>query len=155
MKKVFLFMCAVAALSSCKKEVALQPVSEKLSTEKQVADLIFKADPALHAQIYKENLRAPKVNVKIIHGVYTALGGDIASGTCLPHPTNPCMIVISPLVVAGGSTGNVIPSSSTTTYSAADEAKLIINTATPAVQTLTELRTATGPQGAVSVTFVN
>ena len=155
MKKVFLFMCAAAVLSSCKKEASLQPVSEKLSTEKQVADIIFKADPALHAQIYKADLRAPKVDVKIIHGIYVPQGGDIASGTCLPHQTNPCMIIIGALVVAGGSPGNEMPTNSITTYSSADQAKLIINTATPAVQTLTELRTATNPQGVVSVTFAN
>ncbi len=146
-------------LVSCKKETPLTPtLTENNSLETQVAEVIFKADKNLYNKIYNHNKRSPIVDVKIIHGIFVAQQGDIASGTCLPHPTNPCMIIVSGKFASNTPTFNgigVITGNQVVEFAEEDEASVIANTSTPVVQKPSRLTTQMNSNGNIDVTVVN
>jgi hypothetical protein len=159
MKKLIFFACVSLALLSCKKETPLTPtLKESNSLEKQVAEVIFKADKNLYNKVYNHNKKAPIVDVKIIHGIFVAQQGDIASGTCLPHPTNPCMIIVSGKFASNTPTFNgigVITGNQVIEFAEEDEACVIANTSTPVVQKPSRLKTQLNSNGNIDITVVN
>jgi len=161
--KLILLACISIALTSCKKDEAqlAQPQTPTISIEEQVADLIKKADKNLYDEVYNQNStinrETKEPEVIIYHGVFVADHGDIASGYCQPHPTNPCFVTI--IFGEGGADGGEVNvevfngENSEQVYSEEDHARLILNTSSPVAYNITTLNTTTQSDGNLLVNF--
>ena len=154
--KLILLACVSVAFASCKKDnmESAMPQSPAISMDQQVADLIRKADKNLYDKIYNQSKstdqRTGTIDVKIIHGIFISLQGDIASGTCFPHATNPCMVIVT-AGTPGGSSGNDL--NADLQFPEADPAQLVINISEPVVKQITELTTTNNLNGSINVTY--
>lgn len=157
MKKLILAAIVTIAVVSCKKETIVPQVAshDAAKNEKLVAELIQRADENLYAQIYEHNQRLPHVGIKEIHGIFV-WSGQPENGTCFPHPTNPCMIIVSALEKLGANepVEPIIPGV-LYTFTPEQEALLIFNTPEPKVQTLTQLKTEVDSKGVTTISYLN
>ncbi len=131
MRKLLIFASIALAFTGCKKE-EVSVVQQSTSINKQVADVIKKADADLYDQIYNNtNSKKPKPSIKYCPGVFVILQGDPASGTCFPNQ-NVCFVIITfgPLVEGGddGPAHSQITSNLIENYEEGDFATLILNT---------------------------
>ncbi|MGQ0827716.1 MAG: hypothetical protein ACT4ON_04915 [Bacteroidota bacterium] len=162
--KLILLASMSIAFASCKKDETqlVQPQTRSVSMEKQVTDLIQKADKNLYDEMYNQqgNNRAGTIKVEITPGVFMipkdANGNpDYDSGTCAGHQSI-CHITITSAASADSSISgeiSVMANNVTTTYPNEANARLILNTESPIVQNISELSTSLDEKGNVHIQF--
>ncbi len=130
MKKLLLFASLALVFASCEKEKLSVSNNSSSIGNQTLAGLIQQGDLYAYNQFYNlSNQRGPKPSIKFIHGifVYNPNQGP-ENGTCLPHPTCPCLTIITwPAFVEPTTPEEQLISNYQAAFSEAGQGELIIN----------------------------
>jgi len=132
MKKLILLASMALVFGSCEKENVNPAKPVPGSDVKSISELIREGNPELYDQIYNSTpgLRAPKPSVKVIHGIMYYPPGHPENGHCLPHPTNPCMLIITWAALVDENTPEeIITENYAAAYTEEGEGQVILNNA--------------------------
>ena len=158
--KLILLAFVSITIASCKKDAiqSAQPQSPTISMNEQVADLIKRADKNLYEEVYGHNSERDIVPGKdYIPGYFRIPGqgepgaGNVDDGYCAP--VNAVCIAIVSAGLSNALPGSNLNSNVNLQFSAADNARLIINSPQPVVQSIKELRTSSNSNGGINVSF--
>ncbi|MBA3706465.1 MAG: hypothetical protein H0W84_11380 [Bacteroidetes bacterium] len=159
--KLIMLACISITFASCKKEGAelAQPLSPTLSMDEQVADLIKRADKNLYDEVYGRHSERDLIPGKDYVPGYFRIpeqdknGGDVSQGYCLQVNMVCVAIVSTPGSSRSSLSGGNLDTDVDLQFSAADNARLIINSPQPVVKSITSFKTRRNSNGDINLSF--